>query len=140
MYRTPRLLKTAVAANPSSATPHIAAANADAAALPWYRRQYKGAKAQHMWQAGWGLSLVMVFVGVPLVGATVQSHLRDEREQRRARMNDAEREEFLRDLYGLDDNEEEGAEAEGHGVKPVIGKRAEGVKVVGREGREGSKR
>jgi len=82
----------------------------------------------------------MVFVGVPLVGATVQSHLRDEREQRRARMNDAEREEFLRDLYGLDDNEEEGAEAEGHGVKPVIGKRAEGVKVVGREGREGSKR
>eukprot|EP00624_Nannochloropsis_granulata_P000520 evm.model.NODE_11970_length_12942_cov_22.795858.3 len=123
MYRTLRLLKTAVAANPASATPHVAAATADAAAaVPWYRRQYKGAKAQHMWQAGWGLSLVMVFVGLPLVGATVQSYMRDERKQRRARMNDAEREEFLRDLYGLDDEEEEGG-AEGVVGKPVNGKK-----------------
>lgn len=77
-------------------------------AVPWYRRQYKGAKAQHLWQAGWGISLLLVFVGLPLVGATVQSHLKVKREKRRAIMNDAEREEFLRDLYGLGD--EDGAE------------------------------
>ena len=64
----------------------------------------------------------MVFVGLPLVGATVQSYMRDERKQRRARMNDAEREEFLRDLYGLDDEEEEGG-AEGVVGKPVNGKK-----------------
>ena len=132
MHQTLRLLKTAVAAAPtstSSSAPHVAAAaaaaaaTADAAAVPWYRRQYKGAKAQNLWQAGWGFSLVMVFVGLPLVGATVQSHLRDQREQRRARMNDAEREEFLRDLYGLD--EEEGEEG---GVRGVVGLAVDGKK------------
>lgn len=140
MHRTFRLLKTAVAtATPTSTStsaPHVASpasaaaaataeAAAAAAAVPWYRRQYKGAKAQHLWQAGWGLSLVMVFVGLPLVGATVQSHLRDQREARRARMNDAEREEFLRDLYGLDEEEEE----EG-GVRGLVGMAVDGKKKV----------
>lgn len=69
--------------------------------MPWYRKQFKGAQAETLMQAGWAVSLVVLFVGIPLVGATVQSHMHGVREKKRQIQNDAEREEFLRDLYDL---------------------------------------
>jgi hypothetical protein len=49
----------------------------------------------------WGISLVILFVAIPVIGGVVQKKVRDDRMQKMIETNTEDREAFLRELYDL---------------------------------------
>lgn len=49
----------------------------------------------------WGISLVILFVAIPVIGGVVQKKMRDDRTRKMIETNTEDREAFLRELYDL---------------------------------------